>query len=201
MLVNKRLDLDIANTRLRKAHEAEREARVSNKVLTFTWPLNTYGYIYHTWTDHILSFHLPAFSCLFVRTWMQTRWKTTTCLTSPTCSASCVLNGWRSVTLKGQEHWQAHLNLLFWSLSKSFVLLCLSHPIRCGLRKSLRWVHVYLCMHTGCGVNIHHAVIEGDYFNTASRCRIERGPVSCNNSFLSIVHLELSPSGIWFLFC
>jgi len=29
LLVNKRLDLDIAKTRLRKAHEAEAEARVS----------------------------------------------------------------------------------------------------------------------------------------------------------------------------
>lgn len=33
LLVNKRLDLDIAKTRLRKAHEADREARVSiNKI-------------------------------------------------------------------------------------------------------------------------------------------------------------------------
>lgn len=29
MLLNKRLDLDIAKTRLRKAHEAEQESRVS----------------------------------------------------------------------------------------------------------------------------------------------------------------------------
>lgn len=29
MLVNKRLDLDIAKSRLRKAHEADRETRVS----------------------------------------------------------------------------------------------------------------------------------------------------------------------------
>lgn len=34
MLVNKRLDLDIAITRVRKAHEADREARVSHNVLT-----------------------------------------------------------------------------------------------------------------------------------------------------------------------
>uniref|UniRef100_A0A3Q3NQA4 Endophilin-B1-like n=1 Tax=Labrus bergylta TaxID=56723 RepID=A0A3Q3NQA4_9LABR len=33
MLVNKRLDLDIANTRLRKAHEADREARVKYEKL------------------------------------------------------------------------------------------------------------------------------------------------------------------------
>lgn len=33
MLVNKRLDLDIAHSRLRKAHEADREARVSFKML------------------------------------------------------------------------------------------------------------------------------------------------------------------------
>lgn len=32
MLVNKRLDLDIAKTRLRKAHEADREGRVSHVV-------------------------------------------------------------------------------------------------------------------------------------------------------------------------
>ena len=38
MLLNKRLDLDIAKTRLRKALEADREDRVScsNGVLTFT---------------------------------------------------------------------------------------------------------------------------------------------------------------------
>jgi len=30
MLLNKRLDLDVAKSRLRKAHEADRENRVSN---------------------------------------------------------------------------------------------------------------------------------------------------------------------------
>lgn len=37
MLVNKRLDLDIAKTRLRKAHDADQEGRVSYNVLTFTY--------------------------------------------------------------------------------------------------------------------------------------------------------------------
>lgn len=39
MLLNKRLDLDIAKSRLKKAHEAEQEARVSysDGVLTFTY--------------------------------------------------------------------------------------------------------------------------------------------------------------------
>lgn len=32
MLLNKRLDLDIAHSRLRKAHEADHEARVSSEV-------------------------------------------------------------------------------------------------------------------------------------------------------------------------
>lgn len=35
MLLNKRLDLDIANNRLRKAHEADQEARVSYNIMTF----------------------------------------------------------------------------------------------------------------------------------------------------------------------
>lgn len=32
MLLNKRLDLDIAHSRLRKAHEADSEARVSSEI-------------------------------------------------------------------------------------------------------------------------------------------------------------------------
>lgn len=32
MLLNKRLDLDIAHSRLRKAHEADTEARVSSEI-------------------------------------------------------------------------------------------------------------------------------------------------------------------------
>lgn len=37
MLLNKRLDLDIANTRLRKAHDADQEARVSYNILAFIY--------------------------------------------------------------------------------------------------------------------------------------------------------------------
>lgn len=37
MLLNKRLDLDIANTRLRKAHEADQEASVSYNILAFIY--------------------------------------------------------------------------------------------------------------------------------------------------------------------
>lgn len=44
MLLNKRLDLDIANTRLKKAHEADREARVRNKHRNMHTFLSTYQY-------------------------------------------------------------------------------------------------------------------------------------------------------------
>lgn len=50
MLLNKRLDLDIANTRLRKAHEADREARVSDNIL----PLS------------LLVLYTSVFCCMFI---------------------------------------------------------------------------------------------------------------------------------------
>ena len=48
MLVNKRLDLDIAKTRVRKAHEADREGRVS-------YSISTFAFFHHT--AHKISSH------------------------------------------------------------------------------------------------------------------------------------------------
>ena len=54
MLVNKRLDLDIAIARVRKAHEADREARVSSKISSYSM-CSSYS---------MLSFHLFFPPCL-----------------------------------------------------------------------------------------------------------------------------------------
>ncbi len=58
MLLNKRLDLDIAHTRLRKAHEADHEARVSYSILSFP---RSYSFLYS-----FLSFNRLALFSLFL---------------------------------------------------------------------------------------------------------------------------------------
>ena len=100
MLVNKRLDLDIAKTRLRKAHEAEAEARVRGPQLVW---VHIYLICGCHWFFGDISFLLLLLSVMHllrpVRTWTQTRWAMTTFPMSPSCSVSSVLNGLRYVSL------------------------------------------------------------------------------------------------------
>ena len=115
MLVNKRLDLDIAKTRLRKAHEAEAEARVRGPQLLW----------FHIWAQitpktssvsiqfvagicsSVISLSYWLWSVMHllrpVRTWTPTRWEMTTFPISPSCSVSSVLNGLRYVSLALNE--------------------------------------------------------------------------------------------------
>lgn len=79
--------------------------------------------------------------------------------------------------------------LSVWSMIKSFNLLRLSHPIRYGLRKSLRWV--YLCLH------IVSAVMERDNFDSSSSYTVELSMALfvAIIVFCRFVHSELSLFG------
>lgn len=62
MLLNKRLDLDIAHSRLRKAHEADQEARVSalraEKKLTITLNVHIHSNVHYRATRDQYYLHL-----------------------------------------------------------------------------------------------------------------------------------------------
>lgn len=94
MLLNKRLDLDIAKARLKRAHEAEREATVSFIQILGSLNMLLFGERVHAVVDQSQWYLLVPPCCfIWVRTSTSTQWETTICLMSPSCSASCVSNG------------------------------------------------------------------------------------------------------------
>lgn len=116
MLLNKRLDLDIARTRLRKAHEAEQESRVSlfsdydPNVFTVKSTHQNFSVCVSEPEFQPAGRRLPVPHVLHVQL--------------PACQM--VEGSWLF-----KEPRTTYLNRLHH-------LLCLSHPIRCGHRKSLR---------------------------------------------------------------